>query len=961
MSQLKRVVFVAVGLAILALPVMGQTSRASANGGENGAPQQSGKGAITGYITDVDGGILQGAAVKVQPGGFSAVSDNQGQFAISNLAAGTYSLTISYSGFSSFNKKVDVSGGQTTSVNAVLQVAPADQSISVHADLQGEAEQIQVQRTSENIVNVIDADVITSLPNANIADAVGRLPGVTLERDEGEGKYVQIRGTEPRLTNVTIEGINVASPEVAVRQIKLDVIPADLVDSIVLEKTLSASQDGDAIGGTVDLRLKNAGDQPTFIVNALGGYTPIIGGRYVGQTSTTVGQRFGPDKKFGALIGFTYDYNGRGIDDIEPAVDPTSAVPNYSSIDLREYRYQRTRWGLAGSADDRLSQDSDIYLHYFYSDFKDYGNKWVYTVTNDGVCGPNVLPPSPCNENFSTSQRTPDYSIGNIAGGGKHVFSNSWIAWDLSISNGRELQAAGNPGVNFVYNGSTDCAYTPTTTGNPYRPKFNPGCVAPGAAIFDPTQYSMSEFDTSSGPTDQVNLEGSMTYGKNYKWGSHDGILQFGAKIRNSHDYQNAVSPVWDPNGNFLMSDFLSGFKNPNYYDNSYSIGPVTSYNKLKNFFNENPGDFNEDISSTHLGSDPANYNLTERVTAGYIMNTLQFGRWRVQAGLRLEATQLYIQGFNVTNDINGNWTGTTPTHSDQWYIDPLPSVQVRYQLSANSDIRAVYGRGLSRPNPYDLVPYQTVDQSSNPYTISFGNPNLKAEHANDYDILYEHYLQPYGVIQAGFFFKQLYDPIYYTNNLDVTNPLCGPPPQTTCMSSSIVNGSNAYVGGVEVAYLQRFNFLPGPLAGFGMAANYTYTYSQASGLLGRIDHPALQRQAPNSFNILPGYDRGRLSAHLGVTYNSAMIYQYQYETATDTSNLGVKGPAGDIYLYPHLQLDMQVSYRVHSGLSVLFQGENLTNEVFGFYTGSPIYVTQREYYKPTYSLGLRWYPLRHD
>ena len=178
---------------------------------------------------------------------------------------------------------MNLTAGQTKSIDAVLQVAPSNQAIDVHADLHGEAEQIQVQKTSEDIVNVLSADVITSLPNANIADAVGRLPGVTLERDEGEGKYVQVRGTEPRLTNVTIEGINVASPEVAVRQIKLDVIPADLVESVELEKTLSANEDGDAIGGTVNLKLKNAGDQPTLILNGIGGYTPIMAGATWGR------------------------------------------------------------------------------------------------------------------------------------------------------------------------------------------------------------------------------------------------------------------------------------------------------------------------------------------------------------------------------------------------------------------------------------------------------------------------------------------------------------------------------------------------------------------------------------------------------------------------------------------------------------------------------------------------------
>lgn len=405
------------------------------------------------------------------------------------------------------------------------------------------------------------------------------------------------------------------------------------------------------------------------------------------------------------------------------------------------------------------------------------------------------------------------------------------------------------------------------------------------------------------------------------------------------------------------MSDFLSGFKASDYYDGSYRIGPVTSYTRLNNFFKDNPNDFTLDVSDTHLGSDPNNYNLTERVTAGYAMNTLRFGRVLVQTGLRLEATQLHILGFETqTNPATGDWASTSPTRANNWYIDPLPSVQVRYELTANSDIRAVYGRGLSRPNPYDLVPYIILDQSTNPFNVALGNPNLKPEHANDYDILYEHYLKPYGVIQGGYFYKQLIDPIYYTSSLpSKTGPYAG------YAVTQIINGSDAHVGGVELAYLQNLSFLPGALRGFDMSANYTYTYSRAAGLPGRIDRPALQRQAPSSFNIGPGYDLGRVSVHVGMTYNSAMIYQYQYTTATDIASLGVKGPAGDIYLYPHFQLDAQASFRVYRGLSFLVSGENITNEVFGFYNGSPIYVDQREYYKPTISLGFRWYPLRED
>jgi TonB-dependent receptor len=953
----KRIPLVALACLLCALPALAQGGSAATSGRQDATPQQGGKGSITGHVFDIAGGLLLGALAKADPGGFSTVSNNQGQYSLTNLPAGTYTITFTYSGFAPSTQTIQIEGGKTISLDVKLNVSSSNQSIMVHGDLEGEAEQIQVQRTSDNIVNVISSQVIDSLPNANIADAVGRLPGVTLERDEGEGKYVQVRGTEPRLTNVTIEGINVPSPEVSVRQIKLDVIPADLVDSVVLNKTLSANQDGDAIGGTVDLKLKNAGDQPTLIFNGMGGYTPIIGGRYVGQAGATIGQRFGVDKKVGVLVGFTYDYNGRGIDDIEPAIDTCCAVPYYDSIDLREYRYQRTRWGLAGTSDYRISSNSDVYLHYLYSDFKDYGNKWVYTLTNDGMCGPT--PPLPaCGDTFTTSQRTPDYSIGSISGGGKHTISNSWIAWEVSVSNGRFLQAAGNPGVTFGYNGSANCFYDPAANKTPFRPQWNPACTATGSGIFDPTQYSMTEFDTSTGPTDDVNLQGSVDYGKNYKWGSHDGLLQFGAKIRNAHDYQNAVSPIYDPNGTLLMSQFLSGFRNPDYYDGSYTIGPVTSYSKLNNFLIQNPGDFTLDVSDTHLQNDSSNYNLTERVTAAYIMNTLRFSRWTLQAGVRLEATQLDILGFNVTNDSSGNWTGTTPIKTSQWYVNPLPSVQVRYDVTANSDIRAVYGRGLSRPQPYDLVPYSTIDQSTNPYTISKGNPNLEAEHANDFDILYEHYLKPYGVIQGGYFYKQLIDPIYYTTSLDTTSPLC---PTPTCPTSTVINGSNAHVGGIELAYLQQFGNFPGAFSGLGIAANYTYTYSRAYGLPQRSDNPALQRQAPQSFNLGPSYDYKRLSVHLGLTYNDRMIYQYQYTPSTDPSNLGPSGPAGDIYLYPHLQIDAQASYRVGHGLTMLVDGENLTNEVFGFYTGSPQYVTQREYYKPTFSVGFRWTPLSQE
>jgi TonB-dependent receptor len=931
------------------------------------ASAQSGHGTISGRAVDMAGAVLDGARVRLQPGDIVTATDGRGEFNFIGLAPGNYTLTISYVGFKDFTKQVTIAAGKADHIEAKMDVSGKSEEVTVIADRpHGEAEAINRQRTSDNILQVLPSDVITALPNANIADAVGRLPSVTLERDEGEGKYVQIRGTEPRLNNVTIDGITIPAPESSVRQVKLDTIPADIVESVEVNKTLSANQDAEAIGGTVNLVTKTAGDLPTLTLGVIGGFTPILNTRAIAQVNGTIGQRFGVSKKFGALFSGSFDYNGRGIDDIEPSPDTGQLTPPlYDSIDLREYRYKRKRYGFGGSLDYKLGDGAGLYLHYFYSDFRDYGDKWVYTLNDGTGCTGDATTAVPCPPpQFSGSERAPDYRIGNVAIGGKHIFANSWLAWNLSTSASLQTAAAGNPGFDFQYNGPVTangqsvgpplCTNIPAT--NPHLPQWSPACTAPGSPVYDPTQWSLLDIDTTSGNTSQVNLAGAISYAQNYHLGKHNSTFEFGFKVRNDHKGQNAYSPVYDNPSPAapLMTQYLSGFTNPNYYFNDYRLGPVVSWpsitGSLPNLVSQ--GILTLDSGATHLGSDASNFELTERISAAYVMNTIESGRFRLQTGFRIEATQLNTLGYIVTNDASGNWLSTAPFPANTWYWDPLPSVQLRYRLDDDSDLRAVYGRGISRPNPYDTIPYVELDESTNPYTVSLGNPNLKPEHANSYDLLYERYLKPFGEIQAGFFYKQLSSPIYYTNALAVnTGTYAGD------NISQIINGSNARLLGFEVAYIQHLGFLPGVLSGTGISANYSWTTSNSGSLPGRTDTPALQRQAPNTWNISPTYDRGRFSTRAGLSYNGASIFQYQWQTGAGVG--GTAGPAGDTYFYPHLQVDAQASYRVRKDLTFLVQGLNLTNEVFGFYNGSPQYVLQREYYNRTYSFGLRWEPRR--
>ena len=282
------------------------------------APHGTGTGSISGTVRDVTGAVLPGAGITLQPGSGSSVSSRQGDFLISNVAPGVYTVKITYVGFADVSSSVTVAAGQTATISPTLSPASSQQRVEVSANLAGDAEAINEQRTSENILNVETDVQIQSLPNQNVADALGRLPGVTLQRNEGEGQYVQIRGTEPRLSNTTIDGVVVPGPDPQVRQVDLDTIPAGIVGSVAINKTLSANQDGDAIGGSVDVRIKQAtADRPTFSVTGSGGNTPIDNQRQSFSIGSVGGFRFGPrsdsgtGRKIGLELGYSYDSNQR--------------------------------------------------------------------------------------------------------------------------------------------------------------------------------------------------------------------------------------------------------------------------------------------------------------------------------------------------------------------------------------------------------------------------------------------------------------------------------------------------------------------------------------------------------------------------------------------------------------------------------------------------------------------------
>jgi len=918
-------------------------------------------GAISGTVKDTSGAVLAGAQVELDKGP-AAVSDGEGQFTISNVAPGSHTVTVNYVGFTPATTTVTVTAGQTARANIALDVASKNDVVIVTVErAHGEAEAINESRTSDNILNVLPSEVIESLPNANVADAVARLPGVTLERDEGEGKYVQIRGTEPRLSNLTIDEVEVPSPEGGIRQVKLDVIPTEMVEMVQINKTLQANQDGDAIGGSVNIVTKTAHEPPTLTIYGNGGFTPIINTVPVSEFGLTAGQRFGPEKRLGVLVSGSYDYNGRGINDIEPVpgtVSNTDLTPASSAMDIREYKYNRNRYGFGENVDYKIGESSVIFVRGLFSDFKDSGRRWAYTLNdvNAGGTGPG----------FNTEIRAAHYQVASVLLGGTHVFSKYFATWGLSASRSRVFNPinGGESIDTFSYVGpASQCTYDVANTKNPLLPQWSPICFT---EAYNPSNFTLSQVeDANHGQASQLNLQGQVSVGRLYRAGSHAGRFVTGFRIRNAHKFDDSFENFYTPNPTvdpttITISAFPAGLTDKNYYGGHYTLGPLASWDKVLQYFRANPGNFFNNGSGNTYGTNPANFDLIERVTAGYVMNTIDIGRFSIVTGVRFEGTQF--------NSLSVDQTLAAPclcSKASGSYIDVLPSASLRIRIDKDSGIRLVYGRGLSRPLPQQLTTSVSLDTSTAPPTYTIGAV-LKPEHANNYDVLYERYLTPLGLFQAGFFYKSISNPIVTNVTLPSTGPFAG------FYVATPANAGTAYVTGLEVAFQQHLTYLPGLLSGLGVSANYSYTTSGTTKVDQlRTDNPALLRQAPNTWNISPTYDRNRLSVRVGLAYNGPNIFQYQYHNLQfDPNNPGqiipnpqpggVKGPGGDNYLYAHYQVDAQGSYYLGKGLTFVAAGLNLNNAVFGFYNGSPQYVVQREYYKPTYTFGFRW-ELNHE
>jgi len=843
----------------------------------------------------------------------------------------------------------------------------------------GVEESIITRKNAPNLINFITAEEIKDLPDINAGEAIRRLPGVSLETDTGEGRYVYIRGLDADFNGTTYDGLRLppSNPSSAVfshgggRAVAFDAIPSGMIGSMTVTKTNIPEQDAEAIGGTIEITSKTLPlDGKGFIEGKLGGGYETQGQSGVTDLSFTAGTRFGfenptdpkgltgySDKPFSIIFTSAYYEDKRNIQDVEPA-PANNGIPSLftngivDGWDQRFYNYNRKRHGLALDLEFQPNANNTYYIKAFDTGYTEQKSDNILTVNtaNGGVSPPFSPPPNgtgPGYDQLGTFQKNlVDHSekINNqlIMLGGKNIFDDKTLDYKVGYAKGT---------YHLDYDVNSEFDYDPTNGGTispTIAYNFNgvggtplytlSGLSSPNAYLI-PSNYFLYKIDLSTGQTIdkeytlKANLKTSIKVGD-----FDDESIKFGlnARLRNrtsGYDY-------WEykvQSGTVSLSPYVTG-SNINFYNGQYSNGPAIQTGVLQNIFPIVNGP-NYLLNKSLL----TQQNDNENVYAGYGQYEMKQGKLSIIGGLRYELTS----GDYTANTLNASQTAVVGSSATYNYGNLFPSIQGKYDLGGNTFVRASFSSTIARPTFSQFTPSSssTHNGDANIYVVQTGNPNLKPTLANSFDLSIEKYFDNGGLVSAGIFDKELSNYISNTSTISFSGAGIAPlgiSPSRTVFNTSFTNLDNARVNGIELAYIQRYKNLPGVLSGLGTAFNFTLVNSKFQ------EFPGVYSTVPGTskttYNATIFYKKDKLSLNVSAYYASASLWA-----------LGDNVTTANQYYDDRFSLDIGANYQVNKNYSVYIYGKNLTNDPLKYYLGDPSNVIQREFYGPTYLAGARF------
>ncbi len=906
------------------------------------APQFS---SISGQVRDADTGEpLVGAHVVLDGTSYMVNTDRAGRFRMVAVPDGSYTLHITYLGYQAYEKEITMSGGsETLDASLTSLYLEGEEVVFVGAQRSGQALALNQQRTSDNIVNIIAADQIGDFPDPNVTEAMQRVPGVAIQRDQGEGRYVTIRGTEPNLNNVMINGQRIPAPEGDVRSVALDVIPSDVLASIELNKALTPDMDGDAIGGSINLVTKSAldYDRPRGNVT-LGGGMNMINNGPIGQGAFSYGRRMGAKNNIGVMLSGSYSVTKRGSEnneiswkDIEYA-DDGEERNTVEELELRSYDVTRHRAALGINIDYEHDENNLNYVRFNWNEFGDqeYRRRITFGMDDESYNTDGTV-----TGEFERDLKD-RYEVQRIwaaSVGGKNTMMSGLLDldYDVSYSYAEEIEPE-HLDWSMKYDDDIDFKIG---TSDPDTPTFTPLSVSYGD-LNNAANFVMDDVECSDNKT----TDDELAFQLNAKYHLQTAMpawAKVGAKARmKSKERANDVIK-YKFEEDVLLSRFsdtydADGFLNDEYpnYQPGLSVDPDAARDYWE--ANKNNSDvFEKEVD--YEASRAESYEATENVYAGYLMGQVKLNpRLMLLAGARIEMTDIEYDGFKAVFDDEGDFDPSLsgPVSATNDYMNVLPSLHLRYAYDDRINFRLAVTQSLARPDYYDLVPY--IISNSDDEEYKFGNPELDPAFSTNIDLMGEYYFSSVGIVSAGFFMKSI-DNYLYTKVWEGADEWE--------YSQPVNADETATLYGFEIAYNQQLHMLPGWASGFGIYSNYTYTTSTVdlTNEDGDLRESVIPGQSEHIGNFALGYEKFGFSARLSMNYRGKQVL----EVGKDEDH--------DIWLKERMQLDFNASYRIWKTMQIYMDMINILNQPYVVYEGDEDHPVQREFYRPWGHIGVKY------
>jgi len=809
--------------------------------------------------------------------------------------------------------------------------------IEVRAQLESQIRAVDLKRSSDAIEDAVSSDALGQYPDKNVAESLQRLPGISVTRDQGEGRFVVIRGLDANLNSVSVDGIAVGTPEDSSRAAPLDVIPSDSTERLRVVKSPTPDMPGDAIGGAVLVESASAFDRDG---RSLRGKIEASHQQLSGETSPKASFNYSEvfADTFGIALGVNYqnrrfesDNTEVEYDNLDGDIDPQDVKPgDVTAINLqsRKYEIERKRIGANLNMDWRPNEYSKYYLRTLYSQFDDAETRQrvIYNFDDADMVATGTdqyrlddLPADAIQKRMRYRTKKENTFAASL--GGENKLTNAVVDYKIGYTRTEErvndeMEARFELDADDMSGTLDQRSRLPTYTlsSNDWMDNAN---YAFDRFVISPKQVNDEERSA------QINVRfdgdnSSIKFGLLGRWRDRD-VNVDESELRRGPDIDLASWTAADPEHRHGV------------------MGQGMSSAAMRAYWAQNGSRYTarpQDVAGNAATSLEEDYTASEDIFASYAMGTWDIGALRIIGGVRVENTRFRATGNSVELDDDDGYT-VSPVEANRSYTNVLPGLHLRYDAADDWVLRASANKTVSRPSFGDISPRRALNAGDE--ALRLGNPQLDPYESKNIDLSVEKYIGSTGIVSLGLFHKSIdgyivetvsqNDPAY--DGLDVTRP---------------INGRKATVRGAEFNWQQQLAFLPGVLDGLLAGASGTWLDTKFdAGIADREGEEfMLPRASKHVYSAHIGYEKYGLSTRLAAVYRSEYL---------DTVGAG---RAFDIYVAPNTQLDFSLDYKFTPRISMYFEAQNLLDKPLELYQGTRSRTLQMEEYGRTYAVGLK-------